>query len=115
MLVVLYVVAALVTALGALYVLKDLAADLVLMGASLLLSCVWLIGAGAWLLAPIGPTDAVIFWGYVATAVALPIAGLYISFLERTKWGSFAIAAIALTCVFLAYRLPQIWPAGFAQ
>ncbi|MCT1866030.1 hypothetical protein M3B90_00585 [Dermabacter sp. p3-SID358] len=115
MLVVLYVVAAFVAALGALYMIKDLPADLVLMGASLFLALVWLIGALAWLLAPVGPADAVIFWGYVATAVALPIAGVYISFLERTKWGSLAIAAIALTCVFLAYRLPQIWPEGFAK
>ena len=115
MLVVLYVVAAFVAALGALYMIKDLPADLVLMGASLFLALVWLIGALAWLLAPVEPADAVIFWGYVATAVALPIAGVYISFLERTKWGSLAIAAIALTCVFLAYRLPQIWPEGFAK
>ncbi len=115
MLVVLFIVAALVAALGAYYVIKDLAADLVLMGASLFLALVWLIGAFAWVLAPAGPADGVVFWGYVATGVALPIAGVYISFLERTRWGSFAIAAIALTCVFLAYRLPQIWPAGFGR
>ena len=115
MLIALYVVATLVAVLGAVYVIKDLAADLLLMGASLALALVWLIGALAWLLAPVSPGDAVIFWGYVATAIALPIAAVYISFLERTKWGSFAIAAIALTCVFLAYRLPQIWPAGFAK
>ena len=43
MLIALYVVAALVAVLGAVYVIKDLAADLLLMGASLALALVCVV------------------------------------------------------------------------
>lgn len=112
----LYVVGAVVAALSLVYFVKDLAADLLLMGLSALISAAWIVGAlilTIHALGESGPDDAITLWGYVATAVALPLGSIYLAFLERTKWGSIAVGAVALTTVFLAYRLPQIWPGAF--
>lgn len=110
---VMYAVGALVTVLSIFYGVKDLAADLVLMGASVLISVIWVVGALVFFVGARnghGPAEAITFWGYVATGVTLPLAAVYLSFLERTRWGSIAIGAVALTTGVLAFRLPQIWP-----
>ncbi|CAM4100312.1 hypothetical protein M3A96_03060 [Helcobacillus massiliensis] len=112
-----YIIGVGVGALGLLYVVKDLAADLILLGAQLLVLLVWIaLVVGALLKAASvgGPTDAITFWGYALTGLTLPIAGLYLGFLERSRWGALTIAIASLTMTVLAARLPQIWAGGFA-
>ncbi|MDO5644932.1 MAG: hypothetical protein Q4G21_04470 [Dermabacter sp.] len=113
----LYLVSGALVALALVYVVRSLAADLLLMGGAAALSATWLLAALALLVKAAvsgGPTEAVTFWGYLLTGIALPIAGIYLSFIERTRWGSLAIGLIAATSLVLAYRLPQIWAGGFA-
>ena len=49
------------------------------------------------------------FWGYMATALLLPIAAVYWAILERTRWSNFVLAAIGVTAVVMAARMNQIW------
>lgn len=58
------------------------------------------------------PSDPLLFWGYMATAlVILPIAAAW-AFAERTKWSSVVLLVAAATVAFLDYRLWQIWTAA---
>ncbi|OLT54051.1 hypothetical protein [Cellulosimicrobium sp. CUA-896] len=55
------------------------------------------------------PSDPVLLWGYLVTAlVILPVAALW-AFAERTRWSSVVLAVAALTVAFLEWRLWQIW------
>jgi hypothetical protein len=57
------------------------------------------------------PTDPVLLWGYLVTAlVILPVAALW-AFAERSRWSSVVLAVAALTVAFLEWRLWQIWNA----
>ena len=49
------------------------------------------------------------FWGYLATALLLPVAAVYWSILERTRWSNFVLAAVGLTALVMAARMNQIW------
>ncbi|WP_426998815.1 hypothetical protein [Pseudarthrobacter sp. N5] len=49
------------------------------------------------------------FWGYQATALMLPVAAVYWSILERTRWSNFVLAAVGVTAVVMAARMNQIW------
>lgn len=106
------------TALLALYyVVRDLAADLVLLGACALVLVVWAVEAvvlGARDLSGGLVDDPVTLYGYVLTGIALPLAGIWLGAVERTRWGSAAILVVAVTTMVLQMRLPQIWAGGFA-
>ena len=49
------------------------------------------------------------FWGYLATALLLPVAAVYWSILERTRWSNFVLAAVGVTALVMAARMNQIW------
>ena len=49
------------------------------------------------------------FWGYLATALILPIGAVYWSILERTRWSNFVLAAVGVTALVMAARMNQIW------
>jgi hypothetical protein len=49
------------------------------------------------------------FWGYLATALLLPVAAVYWSVLERTRWSNFVLAAVGVTALVMAARMNQIW------
>ena len=49
------------------------------------------------------------FWGYLATALMLPIGAVYWSILERTRWSNFVLAAVGVTALVMAARMNQIW------
>jgi hypothetical protein len=49
------------------------------------------------------------FWGYLITALMLPIAAVYWSILERTRWSNFVLAAVGVTALVMAARMNQIW------
>lgn len=49
------------------------------------------------------------FWGYLATALMIPLGAVYWSVLERTRWSNFVLAAVGLTALVMAARMNQIW------
>ena len=49
------------------------------------------------------------FWGYLATAMLLPLAAIYWAILERTRWSNFVLAAVGVTALVMAARMNQIW------
>lgn len=111
-----YVVAGLTALLGLYGTLRDLPADLVLLGGCALVLLLW--AAESIVLAVRDATggvvpDAITLYGYLATGIALPVAGIWLGIGERSRWGSAAIAVIAVTMLVLQLRLPQIWPGGF--
>lgn len=117
LIIVLLVVCGVTAALAAYYTVRNLAADLVLLGAAALVLLVWAVLGGALLVRDIGGgdvTDPVTLYGYLLTGLVLPIGGAWMGVWERTRWGSLAIGAVAVTLMVLAMRIEQIWPGGFA-
>jgi hypothetical protein len=49
------------------------------------------------------------FWGYLVTALILPVGAVYWSVLERTRWSNFVLAAVGVTALVMAARMNQIW------
>ena len=49
------------------------------------------------------------FWGYLVTALMLPVGAVYWSILERTRWSNFVLAAVGVTALVMAARMNQIW------
>ena len=49
------------------------------------------------------------FWGSLGTALLLPVAAVYWSVLERTRWSNFVLAAVGVTALVMAARMNQIW------
>jgi hypothetical protein len=49
------------------------------------------------------------FWGYLLTALMLPLGAVYWSVLERTRWSNFVLAAVGVTALVMAARMNQIW------
>ena len=49
------------------------------------------------------------FWGYLLTALVLPVGAVYWSILERTRWSNFVLAAVGITALVMAARMNQIW------
>jgi hypothetical protein len=49
------------------------------------------------------------FWGYLLTALCLPIAGFYWAILERSFWSNYVLAAVGVTVVVMMARMAQIW------
>jgi hypothetical protein len=49
------------------------------------------------------------FWGYLVTALMLPVAAVYWSILERTRWSNFVLGAVGVTALVMAARMNQIW------
>ncbi len=49
------------------------------------------------------------FWGYLVTALILPVGAVYWSILERTRWSNFVLAAVGVTALVMAARMNQIW------
>ncbi|MCU6479430.1 hypothetical protein [Arthrobacter sp. A2-55] len=49
------------------------------------------------------------FWGYIATAAALPVGGFYWAMMERTFWSNYVMGAVGVTVVVMMARMAQIW------
>ncbi|MET1065895.1 MAG: hypothetical protein ABWX85_13145 [Arthrobacter sp.] len=49
------------------------------------------------------------FWGYLLTALLLPVGAVYWALLERTRWSNFVLAAVGFTALVMAARMNQIW------
>lgn len=105
------------TALLALYyTLKQLSADLVLLGAAGLCLIVWGIESAVLAIKDVAGgavPDPITLYGYLLTGLALPLAGAWFGVFERSRWGSLAIGVATATMMVLQMRLAQIWPGGF--
>jgi hypothetical protein len=55
------------------------------------------------------PGTTVTFVGYLVTAVLVVPAGVGLSFMERTRWGSVIAGSAALVAAVLTLRLGQLW------
>ena len=49
------------------------------------------------------------FWGYLITALMLPVGAVYWAILERTRWSNFVLAAVGVTALVMAALINQIW------
>jgi hypothetical protein len=49
------------------------------------------------------------FWGYLVTALLLPLGAVYWAILERTRWSNFVLGAVGVTALVMAARMNQIW------
>ncbi|MBQ1444472.1 MAG: hypothetical protein IIZ13_11565 [Renibacterium sp.] len=49
------------------------------------------------------------FWGYLITALALPIGGVYWSLLERSRWSNLVLGTVGLVVIVMMFRMMQIW------
>ena len=97
--------------------MRDLAADLILLGAALLTSAGWLVVTIGIVLRDLGggaPPERVTLYGYLLTALVLTVGGGWMGLFERSRWGSLVVALGALVSAVLLMRLHQIWPGGFA-
>ncbi|NYE96709.1 hypothetical protein FHU41_002959 [Psychromicrobium silvestre] len=49
------------------------------------------------------------FWGYLITAVVIPIGGVWWSLLERSRWSNVVLGSVGLIAIVMMYRMNQIW------
>ena len=49
------------------------------------------------------------FWGYMITQLSIPVAGIWWSLIERTRWSNLVLAAVGLIGIVMAARMNQIW------
>ena len=115
--IVIAVLGGLTALLGIFYALRDLRADLVLLGVCALLALAWAVLGAALGLRDLGggnPPERVTLYGYLLTALMMAVGGGWASLVERTRWGSLIIAIGAVVSIVLLMRLHQIWPGGFA-
>lgn len=61
------------------------------------------IGAGG----PSGPAWE--FWGYLVTALVIPLAAVYWSLMERSRWSNFVLGSVGLIALVMTARMNQIW------
>lgn len=112
------VLGGLTAALAIYYAVRDLSADLVLLGACAVTALGWIvlgIALGARDLASDGPPpERVTLYGYLLTGLMLVVGGGWAGAFERTRWGSVVIAVVSAVTLVLLMRIHQIWPGGFA-
>lgn len=111
------IVCVLTALLGIYYAVRDLNADLVLLGACALVALVWAVLGITLGLRDLGgghPVDPVTLYGYLLTGLVMTLAGGWVGLWERSRWGSLVIVVVALVSLVLLMRLTQIWPGGFA-
>lgn len=52
------------------------------------------------------------FWGYMATALLLPILAFVWAVSDRSRWSNVVLAAAGATVFVMLYRMEQIWDGG---
>lgn len=112
----LQVICGLTALLALYYAARSLAADLVLLGACALVLLVWAVLLVVLVALDVGggtPPDAVLLYGYLLSALVLPLGAGWLGVWERSRYGSVAILVMALTEMVLMMRVEQLWPAAF--
>lgn len=49
------------------------------------------------------------FWGYLATALFVPVVAFFWAVTDKTRWSNAVLAAVGLTVFVMLYRMEQIW------
>ena len=114
-----YVLCLIAALLGGYAVMRDLSADLVLLGAAALVLLAWLVETAILAATDVGgsvaaPPDRILLYGYLASGLAVGIASVYIGLTERSRWGSAAVLLCSVTIAVLQLRMPQLWAGAFA-
>lgn len=53
------------------------------------------------------------FWGYLITALVLPIAAFWWAILDKSRWSNVVLAAVPITVFVMLFRMEQIWNGAF--
>jgi hypothetical protein len=49
------------------------------------------------------------FWGYLLTALVVPVGAFWWAILERSRWSNLVLAAVGPTVFVMLVRMEQIW------
>lgn len=49
------------------------------------------------------------FWGYLLTALVVPVGAFWWAVLERSRWSNIVLGAVGITVFVMLYRMQQIW------
>ncbi len=49
------------------------------------------------------------FWGYLLTAVLIPVGAFWWAILERSRWSNLVLGAVGVTIFVMLFRMEQIW------
>lgn len=49
------------------------------------------------------------FWGYLVTALLLPVGAFWWAVLERSRWSNLVLGAVGVTIFVMLVRMEQIW------
>jgi hypothetical protein len=49
------------------------------------------------------------FWGYLLTALIVPVGAFWWAILERSRWSNLVLGAVGPTIFVMLYRMEQIW------
>jgi hypothetical protein len=49
------------------------------------------------------------FWGYLLTALIVPVGAFWWAILERSRWSNLVLAAVGPTVFVMLVRMEQIW------
>lgn len=52
------------------------------------------------------------FWGYLLTAVLVPVGAFWWAILERSCWSNLVLGAVGGTIFVMLVRMEQIWDGG---
>lgn len=59
--------------------------------------------------------DTIEFFGYISTALLVPVGAVIWAVFERTKWSTMVIGLACLTVAVMAVRMWQIWSGNVLQ
>ncbi|MGJ9424856.1 hypothetical protein ACHABX_03310 [Nesterenkonia halotolerans] len=49
------------------------------------------------------------FWGYIVTALMLPVGVFVWAMIDKTRWSNLAMSFVGLVVFVMIYRLEEIW------
>ncbi|GAA1344657.1 hypothetical protein [Arthrobacter roseus] len=49
------------------------------------------------------------FWGYLLTALLVPVGAFWWAILERSRWSNLVLGAVGITIFVMLFRMEQIW------
>jgi hypothetical protein len=49
------------------------------------------------------------FWGYLFTALLIPVGAVWWSLMDRSRWSNLVLGAVGITVFVMLFRMEQIW------
>ena len=49
------------------------------------------------------------FWGYLFTALLVPVGAIWWSLMDRSRWSNLVLGAVGITVFVMLFRMEQIW------